>query len=151
MSSSVGNVGLISASDFQHLKKSAYDSDTELESNNQSQPPTLHKARSLTFSSSLTEGSHTEPKTVKAKEVSTNILVSSELHVDAPEFKPRPRASTTPLSSSLPSNVPNFGNTNKSYKRTREQHSGRNVRDVGKLVPRFFPAIVKDDLTSKVG
>ena len=153
LSSSSGNIGLISEKDFHNIKKSVYDSDSEVEKSHQIQPPKLNRTKSLTFSSSLTNLNVEEPKqsvtTERLKEVSASILTSSVLHVNAPEFKPRPRASTQPLSSSVPSNAGGYMNQNKSYRRAREQR-GRRLPKVGRNVPRFYPAIVKDEVSDKV-
>ena len=146
---------MISKKDFHDIKKSVYDSDSEVEKINQMHPPKLNRAKSLTFSSSLTNLSVDEPHqssgSDRVKEVSTSILTSSELHVNAPEFKPRPRSNSQGYSSSMP-NSGGYMNQNKSYRRTREQggRGGRKVPKVGRSVPRFYPAIVKDQEPEKV-
>lgn len=157
LSSSVGNIGLISKKDFHDIKKSVYDSDSEVEKSNQVHPPKLTRAKSLTFSSSLTNLSLDEPQQTsstgseRVKEVSTSILTSSVLHVNAPEFKPRPRSTTQPLSSSVPNQGGYLNQSNKSYRRTREQgRGGRRLPKVGRNVPRFYPAIAKDDTSDKL-
>lgn len=154
MSSSVGNIGLISKKDFHDIKKSVYDSDSEIELSNQIHASKLKRAKSLTLSSPATnlstDESHTNPmNSERIKEVSTSILTSSLLHVNAPEFKPRPRATSQPLSSSVPTQA---GYVNqKSYRRSREQgRGGRRMPKLGRNVPRFYPAIVKDACSDKV-
>jgi len=153
LSSSSGNVGLISEKDFFNLKRASYheDSDSEFDRNDQMLVPQMTKAKSMTFSSSLTQDIDQEKiSPIQVKEVSSSILQSTLLHVDAPEFKPRPRASTTPLSSSLPSSIPNFMTSNKPYRRssTRQDQRG-GMHDRRRNVPRFYPAIVKEDMDSK--
>ncbi|XP_047127138.1 la-related protein 1B isoform X1 [Hydra vulgaris] len=144
LSSSTGNVGLISAKDFKQLKQRAYDSDID----DYQEAPNIKKAHSLTFSSSVMDDSSDRKvsASLKIREISTNILSLSSLHVDAPEFKPRPRANTTPLSSSLPSTVSDFRG-NKSYRKIHELRTKRVSNK--KNFPRFYPAIEKEDQGSK--
>jgi len=156
LSSSSGNIGLISKKDFHDIKKSVYDSDGEL-NNSQSHPPKhSREKKSLTHSSSLSDlsrnASLTAETTERPREVSTSILTSSALHVDAPEFKPRPRSSTQPLSSSVPSTGSSYlNNPNKpNARRTREQRGGSGRIPKGnRNVPRFYPAIAKEEDESK--
>ena len=122
------------------------DSEPEEFTKRRSDEPKLVKTRSLTLSSAPTE--EKETKTINVKEVSADILTQTSLHVDAPEFKPRLRSASQPqLSSSLPGNVPNY---TKSYKRSREQRGGaKSSRGRGPM-PRFFPAIDKENQSEKV-
>lgn len=148
LSSSSGNVGLISEKDFYNFKRGSFhDSDNELNMHRQS--PKMSKTKSMTLSSSLIQKSEEEPKSsLPVKEVSTSILSSTSLHVNAPEFKPRPRNDNAPLSSSLPSTIPNF--ISKHPRRNRNDYTSHPSRGRRRNVPRFYPAIVKDDLHNKV-
>ena len=137
---------MISAKDFKQFKQRTYDSDID----DDNEIPFMKKAQSLTFTSSVMDdpSDRKVSASLKIREISTNILSSSALHVNAPEFKPRPRANTTPLSSSLPSNVSDFRGS-KSYKKIHEQRVKRTSGNK-KNVPRFYPAIEKEDQGSKV-
>ena len=137
LSSSVGNVGIISEKDFHELKKQVYDSeDSEAEqmvmppkSNKTKIPRTPDKSQSL--HASLSE---------RVKEISTDILASTALHVDAPEFRPKLR--TESKAKSVPA-----GDLRTPGRKSRGSSSSSKL---DKNVPRFFPAIIKDDLQNKV-
>jgi len=80
----------------------------------------------------------------RVKEISTDILSSTALHVDAPEFRPKLRSdSKTSKSKSVPASE------RRSNRKSRESSSSNKSR-LDKNIPRFFPAIVKDDLQNKV-
>ena len=76
----------------------------------------------------------------RVKEISTDILSSTALHVDAPEFRPKLR--TESKAKSVPA----------SELRTpgRKSRGSSSSSKLDKNVPRFFPAIIKDDLQNKV-
>jgi la-related protein 1 len=161
LSGSQSNVGIISEAEFSSLKRDE-DSDSEVfqqhgrDKTSHSRVSPVQKTSSKENLSSSRESSGptspsvSENEKINIKQVSSDILTQSMLHVDAPEFKPRLRSSSSPspLSSSLPSSAPGF----KSYKRTREVRSNlspRAMRD-GKQVPRFFPVIDKENTDNQL-
>lgn len=141
LSSSLGNVGLISEKDFKDFKKKVCKSDSEREQSGQLMAPKSPNAMTVSASPEKDSNLKTVSVTERVKEVSAAILSSTELHVDAPEFKPKIRSQ----SASMPSDVPN--NQNTPNKRAVGSPSKSRAH---KNVPRFFPAIVKEDIQNKV-
>ena len=134
LSTSMGNVGVISEKDFHELKKQVYDSE-DSESEQMVMPPKSNKTRiPKTPDRSDAHASLSE----RVKEISTDILVSTALHVDAPEFRPKLRTE----SKAVP--------TGEMRTPGRKSRGSSSSSKLDKNVPRFFPAIIKDDLQNKV-
>lgn len=142
LSSSFGKVGLISEKDFNDIKKKYYDTDSEDEHTGSLMPPRSSNAITVAASPEK-NGDSKQPMSVveRVKEVSANILSSTELHVDAPVFKPKLRTESASIPSS--STTPNKHRTLSSKSTPSKSRAQKNM-------PRFFPAIVKEDVQNKV-
>ena len=107
-------------------------------------PPKSKKQTGASISPENADESKHASLSERVKEISTDILSSTALHVDAPEFRPKLRSdSKTSKSKSVPASE------RRSSRKSRESASSNKSR-LDKNIPRFFPAIVKDDLQNKV-